>query len=120
MASGGSHPASLRRRMVLWLLLFTAVVSLLVFAIGIRVHEQAEHAAWRSLLGSELDAIEANAAHDLGRRWQDVLGLRPPLATRIDHRMRMNVFFGKWLEYLGEQGHGPLTIRPLDDLAVVA
>ena len=71
MASAGPRPASLRRRLVLWLLVFTAVISLLVFAIGIVVHEKAEHAAWSSLLESELDAIEANAAIDPGHRWQD-------------------------------------------------
>lgn len=67
------------------------------------------------------DARQAEVTHcHLGRRWQDVLGLNPPLATRIDHRMRMNVFFNKWLEYLGEQGHASATIRPLGSLAVVA
>ncbi|MBS0458057.1 MAG: DUF1249 domain-containing protein [Proteobacteria bacterium] len=67
------------------------------------------------------DARQAEVTHcHLGRHWQNVLGLHPPLATRIDHRMRMNVFFNKWLEYLLEQGHGPTSIRPLDDLAVVA
>ncbi len=70
------RPASLRRRMVLWLLAFTAVVSVLVFAVGIQVHEHAEHAAWRSLLGSELAAIEEHAARDPGYRWQDSDTLR--------------------------------------------
>ncbi|WP_374319446.1 sensor histidine kinase [Pseudoxanthomonas kaohsiungensis] len=70
------RPASLRRRMVLWLLAFAAVVSILVFAIGIHVHEHAEHAAWRSLLGSELTAIEEHSARDPGYRWQDSDTLR--------------------------------------------
>ena len=70
------RPASLRRRLVLWLLAFTAVVSVLVFAVGIQVHEHAEHAAWRSLLGSELAAIEEHAARDPGYRWQDSDTLR--------------------------------------------
>lgn len=52
------------------------------------------------------DARQAEVTHCyVGRQWQDVLGLHPPIATLIDHRMRMNVFFSKWLEYLGEQGH---------------
>lgn len=67
------------------------------------------------------DARQAEVTHcHVGRRWQDVLGLQPPLTTLIDHRMRMNVFFSKWLEYLGEQGHSPSTLRSLGDLAVVA
>jgi uncharacterized protein YqiB (DUF1249 family) len=64
------------------------------------------------------DARQSEVTHCyVGRRWQDVLGLHPPIATIIDHRMRMNVFFGKWLEYLGEQGHSWRTLRPLEDLA---
>jgi uncharacterized protein YqiB (DUF1249 family) len=52
------------------------------------------------------DAQQAEVTHCyVGRQWQDVLGLHPPLSALIDHRLRMNVFFSKWLEYLGEQGH---------------
>ncbi|WP_238390406.1 sensor histidine kinase [Pseudoxanthomonas daejeonensis] len=69
-------PMSLRRRMVLWLLVFSSVVSLLVFAIGTNVHEHAEHAAWRSLLRSELAAIEEHSARDPDYRWQDSDTLR--------------------------------------------
>ena len=76
MASAARRPVSLRRRLALWLLVFAAVVSSLVFGIGVFVHEQAEHAAWRSLLGSELDAIEAHAERDPGYRWQDSDTLR--------------------------------------------
>jgi uncharacterized protein YqiB (DUF1249 family) len=45
-----------------------------------------------------------------GRRWQDALGLHPEPATLLDHRLRMNTFLGKWLDYLGEQGHSPFTL----------
>ena len=76
MTSAGHGSVSLRRRLVLWLLAFAGVVSLLVFVIGVFVHEQAEHAAWRSLLVSELDAIEAHAERDPGYRWQDSDTLR--------------------------------------------
>jgi uncharacterized protein YqiB (DUF1249 family) len=61
------------------------------------------------------DARQAEVTHCyVGRQWQDVLGLNPPLATIIDHRMRMNVFFSKWLEYLGEQGHCRRRLRAVD------
>ncbi|MBS0212438.1 MAG: DUF1249 domain-containing protein [Proteobacteria bacterium] len=67
------------------------------------------------------DARQAEVTHcHVGRRWQDALGLHPPLTTLIDHRARMNVFFSKWLEYLGEQGHAPRGVQPLDGVAAVA
>jgi len=67
------------------------------------------------------DARQAEVTHCyVGRQWQDVLGLHPPLATIIDHRMRMNMFFSKWLEYLGEQGHSWLNLRPAEATATPA
>ena len=67
------------------------------------------------------DAQQAEVTHCyVGRQWQDVLGLHPPLATIIDHRMRMNVFFSKWLEYLGEQGHSWLNLRAIESVATPA
>ncbi|WP_372012568.1 sensor histidine kinase [Pseudoxanthomonas sp. 10H] len=76
MAERARRPASLRRRLVLWLLAFAGLVSLLVFATGIHVHEHAEHAAWRSLLNSELAALERHSARDPSYRWQDSDTLR--------------------------------------------
>jgi len=59
------------------------------------------------------DARQVEATHCyVGRRWQDVIGLYPPPSQVIGHRMRMNTFLGKWLHYLGEQGHGVATLRP--------
>ena len=56
------------------------------------------------------DTRQAEATHCyVGRRWQDVLGMFPPPAQLLDHRLRMNTFLGKWLHYLGEQGHGVAT-----------
>ena len=53
------------------------------------------------------DARQVEATHCyVGRRWQDVLGLFPPPAALLDHRLRMNTFLGKWLQYLAERGHG--------------
>ena len=40
------------------------------------------------------------------RRWQDAIGMYPPAAEVLDHRLRMNTFLGKWLQYLAERGHG--------------
>ena len=58
------------------------------------------------------DARQAEATHCyIGRRWQDVIGMYPPPSQVIDHRMRMNTFLGKWLEYLAERGHGVATLH---------
>ena len=35
----------------------------------------------------------------------------PPPAALINHRMRMNTFLGKWLQYLAESGHGVATLH---------
>lgn len=68
--------ASLQRRLVLWLVVFASGVALMLFVVGGHVHEHAEHAAWRSLLDSELHAIERNHAEDPDYRWQDSDTLR--------------------------------------------
>ena len=57
------------------------------------------------------DARQVEATHcNVGRRWQDAIGLFPPPAALIGHRMRMNTFLGKWLQYLAERGHGVLHV----------
>ncbi|MGH8032997.1 MAG: DUF1249 domain-containing protein [Luteimonas sp.] len=57
------------------------------------------------------DARQVEATHCyVGRRWQDVIGMYPPPSEVISHRMRMNTFLGKWLEYLAERGHGVATL----------
>ncbi len=59
------------------------------------------------------DARQAEATHcHAGRRWQDVIGMFPPPAAVVGHRMRMNTFLGKWLQYLAERGHGVATLVP--------
>jgi len=59
------------------------------------------------------DARQVEATHCyVGRRWQDVIGMYPPPAEVIGHRLRMNTFLGKWLQYLAESGHGVATLRP--------
>lgn len=61
------------------------------------------------------DARQAEATHCyVGRRWQDVIGMFPPPAELISHRMRMNTFLGKWVQYLAERGHGVATLRRVE------
>lgn len=58
------------------------------------------------------DAAQVEATHCyVGRRWQDVIGVNPTPERLLGHRMRMNTFLGKWLQYLGERGHRTATLR---------
>lgn len=58
------------------------------------------------------DARQLEATHCyVGRRWQDIIGMYPPPAQVMDHRLRMNTFLGKWLDYLRDRGHGRDTLR---------
>lgn len=60
------------------------------------------------------DARQAETTHCyVGRRWQDVMGLYPPADQLLSHRMRMNTFLSKWLEYLAERGHGLAHLRAI-------
>lgn len=65
------------------------------------------------------DACQVEATHCYaGRRWQDVIGMYPPPQRILDHRLRMNTFLGKWLQYLAEQGHGVASLRPVEEALV--
>ncbi|ALJ28133.1 hypothetical protein AOT14_17470 [Stenotrophomonas acidaminiphila] len=65
------------------------------------------------------DAKQVETTHCyVGRRWQDVIGMYPPADELVSHRLRMNTFLGKWLEYLAERGHGVATLRRLDEAGV--
>ena len=58
------------------------------------------------------DARLAEATHcEVSQRWQDLLGLRGSARVLVDQRLRMNSFLGRWLEYLGERGHGRFSLR---------
>ena len=61
------------------------------------------------------DARQAEVTHCyVGRHWQDVLGLRPSVQAMVSHRLRMNGFLNKWLDYLDGQGHGPHTLSSIE------
>ncbi len=58
------------------------------------------------------DARQVEATHCyVGQRWQDALGLRPSPRSVLAHRLQMNAFLNKWLEYLAEQGHSRATLE---------
>jgi uncharacterized protein YqiB (DUF1249 family) len=54
---------------------------------------------------------EVRACHG-ARRIEDAIGRSAPTATVVSHRLRMNAFLGKWLEYLEERGHSRFTLVP--------
>jgi uncharacterized protein len=59
------------------------------------------------------DARMAEATHCyVGRQWQDVLGMYPSPKVLFGHRLRMNSFLNKWLDYLDVQGHAPHSVLP--------
>ena len=67
------------------------------------------------------DARQAEATHcHVGRRWQDVVGMYPPPRAIIDHRLRMNIFLGKWLDLLAMRGHGHATLHRQDETLLAA
>lgn len=58
------------------------------------------------------DAHVAEALHcHPGRHLWQVLGPFPPARTVLQHRLRMNGFLTRWLEYLAEQGHSLGTLE---------
>lgn len=60
------------------------------------------------------DARQAEVTHCyVGRQWQDALGLFPAPKVLFGHRLRMNSFLNKWLEFLAGQGHAPETLGPM-------
>ncbi|MBP1472813.1 DUF1249 domain-containing protein [Frateuria sp. MAH-13] len=65
------------------------------------------------------DAHVAEALHcHPGRHLWQVLGPFPEAHTVLQHRLRMNGFLSRWLEYLAEQGHSVGTLERLDDSPV--
>jgi uncharacterized protein len=62
------------------------------------------------------DARLAEATHCLpGRQLVDVLGPFAKPRTVLEHRLRMNSFLSRWLDYLGDHGHSWHTLT-IDDV----
>ena len=66
-------------------------------------------------LYSDARVAEVTACY-FGTRLEDVLGRSAPAATVFRHRLQMNAFFAKWLEYLEQCGHSRfgLTACPIE------
>lgn len=57
------------------------------------------------------DARLTEALHcDPGRHLWQILGPFPAARSVLQHRLRMNSFLSRWLEYLRDQGHGTQTL----------
>lgn len=87
------QPSPMRRRVMLWLLGYMALMTVAVFSAANYLHERAEHMVWRTLLNTELDSMLAHAAREPDYHWQDSDTLRlyrldaanAPLALRDLH-----------------------------------
>lgn len=55
---------------------------------------------------------EVLACHG-ARRIEDAIGRSAPQEAVVSHRLRMNAFLGKWLEYLEERGHSRFSLAPV-------
>lgn len=61
-----------------------------------------------------LDAHMTEALHcQPGRDLWQVLGPLAPARNVLQHRLRMNAFLNRWLEYLADQGHSLATLERL-------
>jgi uncharacterized protein YqiB (DUF1249 family) len=71
------------------------------------------HRAPSAQLRMYTDAHVAEALHcHPGRHLWQVLGPFSPVHSVFQHRLRMNRFLTRWLEYLAEQGHSIGTLQP--------
>lgn len=76
------------------------------------IDEETGHPSPSAQLRMYLDAHVAEAMHcHPGRELWQVLGPFPAAHTVLQHRMRMNSFLSRWLEYLAEQGHSTGTLE---------
>jgi uncharacterized protein YqiB (DUF1249 family) len=68
-----------------------------------------------------LDACMTEALHcEPGRDLWQVLGPFAPARNVMQHRLRMNTFLNRWLEYLAEQGHSLGTLEVADPRLAMA
>ena len=70
------------------------------------------HPAPSAQLRMYLDARTTEALHcQPGRELWQVLGPFAPSRSVLQHRLRMNSFLNRWLEYVAEQGHSIGTLE---------
>lgn len=80
------------------------------------VDENTGHPSPSAQLRMYTDAHVAEALHcHPGRHLWQVLGPFPEAHTVLQHRLRMNGFLSRWLEYLAEQGHSAGTLEQVGE-----
>ena len=67
-------------------------------------------------LYTDAHVAEVTHCHPERHLWQ-ILGPFPPAHTVFQHRLRMNGFLSRWLEYLMGQGHGIHTLTSMPSRA---
>jgi uncharacterized protein YqiB (DUF1249 family) len=68
-----------------------------------------------------LDAHMTEALHcQPGRDLWQVLGPLAPARNVLQHRLRMNGFLNRWLEYLAGQGHSLVTLQRMAEAPAAA
>lgn len=78
------------------------------------VDAQTGHRSPSAQLRVYTDAHVAEAMHcHPGRHLWQVLGPFPPAHSVFQHRLQMNGFLSRWLEYLAGQGHSTATLEPV-------
>lgn len=79
------------------------------------VDTQTGHPSPSAQLRMYTDAHVAEALHcHPGRHLWQVLGPFPEAHTVLQHRLRMNGFLSRWLEYLAGQGHSAGTLEQIE------
>ncbi|MDO1528706.1 DUF1249 domain-containing protein [Fulvimonas sp. R45] len=79
------------------------------------VDAQTGHRSPSAQLRMYTDAHVAEALHcHPGRHLWQVLGPFPPAHTVFQHRLQMNGFLSRWLEYLAGQGHSTGTLERIE------
>ncbi len=89
---------------------YTLELELTYDFVDVRTGERAPSAQLR--MYTDAHVAEAQHCHPGRHMWQ-VLGPFPPASSVFQHRLRMNSFLCRWLEYLAEQGHSTNTLTPL-------
>jgi uncharacterized protein YqiB (DUF1249 family) len=96
---------------------YTLELGLSYAVVDVTTGNPAPSAQLRSYLDAHLtEALHCEPGRDL---WQ-VLGPLAPARNVMLHRLRMNGFLNRWLQYLAEQGHSLATLERVAPQGIAA